>query len=391
MAGRDWMVVTGAGPGIMEAGHRGRGPETRVRREHPAAVRGGDDASSSPATRSSSTSGTSSPASSSSSRSRTAFVLLPGGFGTLDEAFELLTLIQTGKAQPAPIVLLDVPGGTYWQHVARRSSSDELRDTRLHLPSDDLDLVLHHRRRRARGRRGHAASTPTTTRMRFVDGRLVLRMQPTPRPTRARGAQRGVRRHRRARRDRARSTATPAENADGDHARPGSGSRSGSTGTAGPACADLIDRLNGTAGRSPRAAGSTRAQRLESTPSVSPPSAWMARSMARRAWRIASRRRRVGVAVGRGLRAGRRRGRAAPPRSPQPLDDLLGVSHGVAPRGVGEQLGGVADVEAGGAEVHRAARVRRRPRAGRRRRRRAGWRRPCARGSSATSSGSSAA
>ena len=43
-----------------------------------------------------------------------AFVLLPGGFGTLDEGFELLTLVQTGKAPPAPIVLLDVPGGTFW-------------------------------------------------------------------------------------------------------------------------------------------------------------------------------------------------------------------------------------------------------------------------------------
>ena len=40
------------------------------------------------------------------------FVALPGGFGTLDEAFELLTLLQTGKAAPAPIVLLEVPGGT---------------------------------------------------------------------------------------------------------------------------------------------------------------------------------------------------------------------------------------------------------------------------------------
>ena len=43
------------------------------------------------------------------------FAILPGGFGTLDEALELLTLMQTGKAQPSPIVLLEVPGGTYWQ------------------------------------------------------------------------------------------------------------------------------------------------------------------------------------------------------------------------------------------------------------------------------------
>ena len=42
-------------------------------------------------------------------------MLLPGGYGTMDEAFELLTLVQTGKAPPAPIVLLDVPGASYWQ------------------------------------------------------------------------------------------------------------------------------------------------------------------------------------------------------------------------------------------------------------------------------------
>ena len=44
-----------------------------------------------------------------------AFALFPGGFGTMDEAFEVLTLMQTGKARIIPVVLLDQPNGTYWQ------------------------------------------------------------------------------------------------------------------------------------------------------------------------------------------------------------------------------------------------------------------------------------
>ena len=44
-----------------------------------------------------------------------AFALFPGGFGTMDETFEVLTLMQTGKARIIPVVLLDRPGGSYWQ------------------------------------------------------------------------------------------------------------------------------------------------------------------------------------------------------------------------------------------------------------------------------------
>ena len=44
-----------------------------------------------------------------------AVALFPGGFGTFDEAFEVLTLIQTGKSHLFPIVMVDHPEDDYWQ------------------------------------------------------------------------------------------------------------------------------------------------------------------------------------------------------------------------------------------------------------------------------------
>ena len=48
-----------------------------------------------------------------------AVALFPGGFGTQDEGFEVLTLVQTGKSHLFPIVMVDEPGGDYWKRWQR--------------------------------------------------------------------------------------------------------------------------------------------------------------------------------------------------------------------------------------------------------------------------------
>jgi hypothetical protein len=113
MANEGWMVITGAGPGIMAAGLEGAGREMSFGINIRLPFEEGVNAfiAEDPKlvemryffTRKLML-----------VKESDGFVVLPGGFGTLDEVFELLTLLQTGKADPAPIVLLEVPGGTYW-------------------------------------------------------------------------------------------------------------------------------------------------------------------------------------------------------------------------------------------------------------------------------------
>lgn len=70
-----------------------------------------------------------------------AIALFPGGFGTMDEGFEVMTLMQTGKARLFPLVLVDKAGGTYWD-----TWLDFLRDhlLKLRLISPDDFNLLHH-------------------------------------------------------------------------------------------------------------------------------------------------------------------------------------------------------------------------------------------------------
>ena len=161
MAELDWMVVTGAGPGIMEAGIEGAGAEnafgvsivlpfetttTQFLADDPKLInfryfftrklefiKESD-----------------------------AFVLLPGGYGTLDEAFELLTLLQTGKAQPGT--------GDHARRPRRhllgalgRVRGARARGARATCRSRTTTSSGHRRRRRPRSTRS-SASTATTTR-----------------------------------------------------------------------------------------------------------------------------------------------------------------------------------------------------------------------------------
>jgi uncharacterized protein (TIGR00730 family) len=134
----DWMVITGAGPGIMEAGAQGAGKDhaigVKIRlpfEQAPNPIIAGDPKFVEMKyffTRKLAL-----------IKEADAFVCLPGGFGTLDELFELLTLTQTGKGRLVPIVLLDVPGDPFWE--AWMATIDTQLVNRGYINGADLSLV----------------------------------------------------------------------------------------------------------------------------------------------------------------------------------------------------------------------------------------------------------
>jgi len=116
MADHGWMVITGAGGGIMEAGHVGAGPDASMGLNIMLPFEQGANHV---------IEGDPKLVTMKYSFTRklmfvkecSAVVCCAGGFGTLDEALETLTLMQTGKQTMLPLVLLDHPGGSYWKDL----------------------------------------------------------------------------------------------------------------------------------------------------------------------------------------------------------------------------------------------------------------------------------
>jgi uncharacterized protein (TIGR00730 family) len=145
MAANDWMVVTGAGPGIMAAGLDGAGRSHAIGVQIQLPFESEEN-----------------PYVSEENlvemryfftrklaliRESQGFIVMPGGFGTLDEAFELLTLLQTGKATPVPIVMLGLGQGfwTAWEKfvatvIEQGYASDS--DRSLYLITNDVDEAV---------------------------------------------------------------------------------------------------------------------------------------------------------------------------------------------------------------------------------------------------------
>jgi hypothetical protein len=176
IAEHGWMVVTGAGPGSMEAANEGAG----AAKSFGVNIRLPFEADPNPVladdpklinfkyffTRKLMF-----------IKEASAFVLLPGGFGTMDEAFELLTLMQTGKSDMHPIVLLDSPGGGYWKGFLDFTKRDLVE--RGYVSSPDLDLfTLTDDVERAADEISRFYANYDS--MRFVGNKLVLRLVQAP-------------------------------------------------------------------------------------------------------------------------------------------------------------------------------------------------------------------
>ena len=183
MAAAGFMVITGAGPGIMQAGHEGAGPE----RSFGANIRLPWEQAANPIidkdeklihfkyffTRKLTF-----------VRHSDALALFPGGFGTLDEGYEALTLMQTGKGRLVPLVLLDGPGGNYWKAWDKNVREQLLRADLI--SPEDLHLY------QIAGSPSHAVRIITRFyrnyhSSRFVKDLLVIRLQRAPPPPALRG------------------------------------------------------------------------------------------------------------------------------------------------------------------------------------------------------------
>jgi hypothetical protein len=172
MAELGWMVITGAASGIMEAGHRGAGREHAMGlnimlpfEQSANDVIAGDEKLVHMKyffTRKLMF-----------VKECDAVVCLPGGFGTLDEGLEVLTLLQTGKHDMMPVVFLDAPGRTYWKSLHSFIVAELLggkmisqEDLSLYMITDDMQVAV------AEVKRFYSVYHS----MRYVKSNLVMRL-----------------------------------------------------------------------------------------------------------------------------------------------------------------------------------------------------------------------
>ena len=166
-----WMVITGAGPGIMEAANKGAGTEASFGVNIRLPFEAGANDYLSPGkvinfkyffTRKVQF-----------VKESDAFALFPGGFGTLDETFELLTLIQTGKADLHPIVMIDAEGTGYWDawvamcKVLEDQGMISPHDKNLYKVTTSIDEAINE----------IAVFFRVYHSQRYVNGKLVLRLK----------------------------------------------------------------------------------------------------------------------------------------------------------------------------------------------------------------------